>query len=160
MADRKPYTPRAQRLDRQLYAEANRVTFITVCAVLPYSPFVRPELNQAMLSLLAEEQARQHCTIFTYCLMPNHLHFLVKPDADGLSVLDFTDQYKGKATNASWKVGWRGRLWQRKYYDHIVRTEEALTAIARYIVYNPVRKGLVATAEAWPWSGQLNMLPG
>ncbi len=91
--------------------------------------------------------------------MPNHLHFLVKPNEDGRSVLDFTDQLKGKSTNASWKVVWRGKLWQRDYYDHVVRGNESLTAIARYILNNPVRKGLVAAAEEWAWGGQLNELP-
>jgi putative transposase len=160
MAPPKPYTPRAQRLDRVLYAEANRITFITICASPGLAPFVRPELNRTILNILSSEQVRLACTVFTYCLMPNHLHFLVKPNEDGRSILDFTDRYKGKSTNASWACGWRGKLWQRGYYDHIVRTDEALVEIAQYISNNPVRKGLVATAEAWPWSGHLNPLPG
>jgi putative transposase len=91
--------------------------------------------------------------------MPDHLHFLVSPRQDGISVLTFTDQLKGKATNRSWKAGWQGKLWQPRYYDHVIRTDESLVAIARYIVENPVRKGFVARAEDWPWSGQMNPLP-
>jgi REP element-mobilizing transposase RayT len=78
---------------------------------------------------------------------------------DGVSVLRFTDQYKGKATNRSWTAGWRGKLWQPRYYDHIVRAEEDLYRIAEYIVNNPVRKRLTVCPEDWPWSGYLNPLP-
>lgn len=155
----KPYSPHPHRLGRALYAEAGRITFITICATSPHRPFVQPNLNRTVIDLLAANQARLNCTVFTYCLMPDHIHFLVKPNEDGISVLTFTDQFKGKTTNASWKHGWRGKLWQRDYYDHVVRHNESLIAIAQYIVDNPLRKGLVAAAEEWPWNGHLNPLP-
>lgn len=123
------------------------------------SPFVRADLNQLILDVLQEEQERQNCAVFSYCLMPNHLHFLVSPCEEGISVLTFTDRFKGKSTNRSWAVGWRGKLWQPRYYDHIVRAEEDLRAIAEYILNNPVRKGLVQHAEDWLWGGFMNPLP-
>ncbi len=123
------------------------------------SPFVRADLNRLILDVLCEEQERQNCLVFTYCLMPDHLHFLVSPGRDGISILKFTDQFKGKATNRSWTMGWRGKLWQPRYYDHIVRAEEDLRAIAEYILNNPVRKGLVEQAADWPWGGSMTPLP-
>jgi putative transposase len=156
----KPYHPPAnQRLDPELYVQANRVYFMTVRAYTNQLPFVRDDLNQLVLNVLREEEQRQDCAVFTYCLMPNHLHFLASPRQDGISVLRFTDEYKGKATNRSWTVGWHGKLWQPRYFDHIVRAEEDLRAIAEYILNNPVRKGLVECAEDWPWSGHMNPLP-
>ena len=91
--------------------------------------------------------------------MPDHLHFLVSPQHDGTCVLKFTSQFKGKATNRSWTVGWRGKLWQPRYYDHIVRAEEDLRLIAEYILANPVRKNLTRCIDDWPWSGHMNPLP-
>lgn len=132
---------------------------MTIRAYRNQSPFVRDDLNQLILDTLHSEQKRQQCAVFTYCLMPDHLHFLVSPRHDGTSVLTFTDQFKGKATNGSWAVGWRGKLWQPRYYDHIVRAEEDLRAIAEYILNNPVRKGLVERAKDWRWSGHINLLP-
>lgn len=156
----KPYVPSAnRRLPPELYARANHVCFITVRAYNGSSPFVEPVLNRLMLDVLREEQERQGCDVFTYCLMPDHLHFLVSPKADGISVLRFTDGYKGKATNRSWKAGWRGKLWQPRFYDHMVRAEEDLHEIARYILNNPVRRNLVSRPEEWPWSGHMKPLP-
>jgi len=132
---------------------------MTVRAYRNKSPFIRADLNERVLQVLREEQTRQSCRVFTYCLMSDHLHFLASPNQDGISILMFTNQYKGKATNASWTVGWQGKLWQPRYFDHIVRTEESLTAIAEYILNNPVRKGLVENRDDWLWSGHMNPLP-
>ena len=156
----KPYQPPDnQRLDLELYQQANRVTFITICAYRNYAPFTQDALNRMIIETLHEEQERQNCAVFTYCLMPDHLHYLISPKRDGISVLTFTDQFKGKATNRSWQKGRRGKLWQPRSYDHIVRAEEDLRAIAEYILNNPVRKGLTARPEDWPWSGHLTLLP-
>ena len=156
----KPYHPvRNRRLDPELYSCANRVCFMTIRAYRNQAPFVRYELDQQILDVLREEQERQNCAVFIYCLMPDHLHFVVSPRQDGISVLTFTDQYKGKSTNRSWTAGWHGKLWQQRYYDHIVRAEENLRAIAEYILNNPVRKELVEHAEDWSWSGHMNPLP-
>jgi putative transposase len=156
----KPYHPaKNQRLDPELYTHASRVYFMTIRAYQNQSPFVRGDLSQRVIDVLREEDKRQNCAVFTYCLMPDHLHFLVSPRQDGISALTFTDQFKGMATNCSWTVGWRGKLWQPRYFDHIVRTEEDLWAIDDYILNNPVRKGLVERAEDWLWSGHISPLP-
>jgi putative transposase len=111
-----------------------------------------------MIDTQRNDQDNKKIYIFTYCLMPDHLHYLISPREDGISVLRFTVQFKGKITNLSWKFGWKGKFWQPRYYDHIVRKEESISAIAQYIVNNPVRKELVEYAEEWLWSGTMNPL--
>ncbi len=155
----KPYQPAEnQRLDPELYTHAGWVYFMTIRAYKDQSSFVRHDLNRLMLDVLREEAQRQNCMVLVYCLMPDHLHFLVSPQQEGTSALTFTEQYKGKSTNQSWTVSWRGKLWQPRYYDHIVRAEEDLDAIAEYILNNPVRRKLVEHAEDWPWGGYMNPL--
>jgi putative transposase len=157
----KPYRPsRNQRLAPELYTSASRVYFITVRAYRKRSAFTVGALNGCMIDTLCTEQPRLRCRVFTYCLMPDHLHLLVSPCEDGVSILTFVDQYKGKTTRLSWGFGCQGKLWQPRYYDHIVRDDEDLLLIGEYVLDNPVRKGLVERAEDWPWSGQMNPLPG
>jgi len=146
-------------LIQRLYAEANRIVFFTIRSYKDSAPFNNPQLNATILDCLKEEQTRNRCQIFTYCLMPDHLHYLISPIEDSISTLTFTDQFKGKTTNLSWKFGWHGKLWQPRSYDHIVRAEESLVAIAQYILDNPERKQLVSQAGDWLWSGQFNPLP-
>jgi putative transposase len=153
------HPPRNERLDADLYSQSNRVVFITVRAFGDHSPFVSPQLSTRVLDILRSEQTRLSCHVHTYCLMPDHPHYLISPAEDGVSVLAFTRQFKGKATNESWKAGWRGKLWQPRCYDHIVRHDESLVQIAQYILDNPVRKNLVEQCDDWPWSGHMNPLP-
>jgi putative transposase len=152
-------TARNRRLDRDLYACANWMYFITMRAYADQRPFVQADLNRLVLDMLREAQELDPAIVYTYCLMPDHLHCLVSPRQQGASVLTFIDRYKGRSTNRSWTVGWNGKLWQPRYYDHVVRSERNLRAIARYILDNPVSAGLVAVAEEWPWSGHMNPLP-
>ena len=161
MSNTRPYRPAPgnQRLDPELYQQANRVVFITICAYSHSLPFTSERLNHVIIETLRSEQTRLGCLVHTYCLMPNHLHFLASPAQDGQSVLRFTDQFKGKTTRFSWQLGRQGKLWQPRYYDHIVRSHESLLAIAEYILYNPVRKALIGRAEDWPWSDVMTPLP-
>ncbi len=47
------------------------------------------------------------------------------------------------------------KLWQRSYYDHVVRRAESLEEICKYILENPVRKGLVENYREYPYSFSL-----
>jgi len=44
-----------------------------------------------------------------------------------------------------------GRLWQRESFDHILRSDEKLEKVREYICMNPVRAGLAATPDEYPW---------
>jgi len=127
---------------------------MTLRAYRGQAPFREANLCQTIVQVLVEERQRQQCAIYVYCLMPDHLHMLLSPRREGLSVLTFVEQFKGKSTNKSWAVGWVGRLWQPRFYDHIVGHEESVKSIAEYVLGNPVRKGLVHEIDEWPWSGQ------
>ncbi len=156
----KPYSePRNSRLEPNAYQLVNAVYFITIRAYGRASPFTNAGLNQCLIETLHEEEIRHNCSVYTYCLMPDHLHFLVSPQREGASVLRFTDAYKGKTTNRSWSHGWKGRLWQPRYFDHMGRREESLVAISEYILNNPVRAGLAGRPEEWQWSGYISRWP-
>lgn len=68
--------------------------------------------------------------------------------------------FKSYTTRQAWKYGCQGALWQQSYYDHVARREEDVMAVCRYILDNPVRKGLVEDADAWPYSGMPDPMPG
>jgi len=157
---RHSYTPpRNQRLDARLYAQAGSPCHFTICSYRKQKPFVNADLNDAIVQLLHTERERLGCYVHVYCLMPDHLHLLCSPKKDGNSMLTFIDQFKGKSTRESWSYGWRGKLWQPRSYDHLVRKEEDLLEIAKYILHNPVRKGLVEKPEDYKWCGLIDPLP-
>jgi hypothetical protein len=61
--------------------------------------------------------------------------------------------FKSATAAQAARLGLQGRLWQRGFHDRcLTRTDETLADVARYIVKNPVRAGLVQRAEDWPCS--------
>ena len=59
----------------------------------------------------------------------------------------------------NFREGRRGHLWQARFHSFAM-DEERLLACARYVTLNPVRAGLVARAEEWPWSSARAHLQG
>ena len=85
-----------------------------------------------------------HVTTLAYVVMPDHLHWLFQlGDEEGLSPC--VQRIKSLASKA---IG--PSLWQKGFHDRAVRKEDDLAAIARYIVANPVRAGLVSRTGAYP----------
>ncbi len=85
--------------------------------------------------------------------MPDHAHFVVQIAGDG-SVVDFVKEFKQR-TGYAFKRATGRSLWQKSYYDHVLRRDDDLVAACRYVFANPVRAGLVARAEDFVASGSL-----
>lgn len=93
-----------------------------------------------------------------YVLMPEHVHMLVsEPQAAALSLaIQVLKQQTSRRLNKRGEV----RLWQRRYYDFNVWSEEKAREKVHYMHRNPVRRGLVAKPEDWPWSSFLHYATG
>ena len=114
---------------------------------------------EAYLGLLASHAAAAGCGIWAYCLQPTHVHVIAVPgDEDGLrrALADANRRY-ARRVNA--REGWRGHLWQERF-GSFAMDEPQLHAAARHIELNPVRAGLVAAPEQWPWSSARAHLAG
>ncbi|MBI5410331.1 MAG: transposase [Nitrospirae bacterium] len=90
--------------------------------------------------------------ILCYCLMPDHIHIIISPGNSGLPLSKFLNIFKGR-TAAVFRTSFGvSELWQRSGFDHVIRAEEDLKTIIKYILNNPVRKGIAETAESYPYS--------
>jgi len=87
-----------------------------------------------------------------FVVMPNHVHGVVwlpeaaPPSAPPLTLPDIVHRFKSLTTaryrQGVLRDGWpafNGRLWQRNYYEHIVRDDDDLARIRQYIADNPAR---------------------
>jgi REP element-mobilizing transposase RayT len=91
--------------------------------------------------------------------MPEHMHIVACARKNGSNVLTFVDRFKGKSTTLWWNMGCHGKLWQPRSYDHLVRREESLLVIVKYVLDNPVRRGLAERWEDYGWCGLLDPMP-
>lgn len=103
------------------------------------------------LDMLGESAAKFGLSIWAYCLMRDHVHFVCVPrDADSLAkALNTLHMRYSQYFNR--KKGCHGHLWQGRFYSSILDDAHAFEAV-RYDETNPVRWGLVADATAYPWS--------
>ncbi len=113
--------------------------------------FLTPEARQQYIALLSGCAARAGMEIWAWCLMTNHIHLLVVPhNADSLRRgVGLAHQRFAAAVNAH--HGWTGHLWANRYYSTVL-DETHLWRAVKYVELNPVRAGLVARAEDYPWS--------
>jgi len=102
------------------------------------------------VNVLRSLDQREHITTMCFIVMPDHLHWLLQLGASGrLSrIINEVKSRSARRINAS--RGTRGMLWQRGYYDRAIRSDEDLPSIARYIVGNPIRAGLVTSVGQYP----------
>ena len=90
--------------------------------------------------------------------MPEHVHLLItEPDRKTLAVA--IQVLKQKASKKL-KAPDQARFWQPRYYDFNVWSEDKPSEKLRYMHRNPVRRGLVARPENWPWSSYRHYLTG
>jgi REP element-mobilizing transposase RayT len=89
-------------------------------------------------------------------IMPDHVHLLLSPlpDIQGnpYTLSEILKGIKGSSAVSINKVlGRKGKVWQEETFDHILRTSECLKQKTEYLANNPVRRGLVARSEEYPW---------
>lgn len=85
-----------------------------------------------------------------WVIMPDHLHWLFQID-DRLSLSDLVKKLKARSSHAiNARMGRQGPVWQRGFHDHAIRRDEDLRAVARYIIANPLRAGLVKHIGEYP----------
>ena len=91
--------------------------------------------------------------------MPDHVHWLIKLGSQSLqNLMRDVKSYSGfhlkqqiqQQSGATPVV-----IWQKGYHDHALRREECVQDVARYVVMNPVRAGIVQSVREYPlWDAQ------
>jgi putative transposase len=113
--------------------------------------FFAPSDYALYRDLLATETRKAKVAVWAWCLMPNHVHLILTPaDETGLAqALARTHRRYAAVINA--RALRTGHLFQERYSSAPMDEAHLLTALA-YVSLNPVRAGLTARAEAWPWT--------
>lgn len=95
--------------------------------------------------------ALHNVILHAYVLMGNHYHLFVETPDGNLS--DFMRDTNGNYTQWFNRINGRvGHLWQGRYKAFVIDGDNYLFEVARYVVLNPVRAGLVQNPRDWKWS--------
>ena len=106
---------------------------------------------RSYLAIASNQLEVSDMDILAYCLMPNHVHFVVVPHAERELSKFFCEVHKRYARRTNRALDWKGHLWQQRFYSVVMEECHTLAAM-RYVELNPVRAGLVRRAAEWQWS--------
>jgi putative transposase len=145
---------RLQRLDR-IFAPSP-IFFITACSFHRKSILATHAVHHAFLRFAAA--AEKHGTyIGRYTIMPDHIHLFVALDPD-VTLSPWMKSLKNSLSKTLRVSGHLAPHWQKGFFDHVLRSAESYSQKWEYVRDNPVRAGLVAKWEDWPYSGEVFVL--
>lgn len=113
--------------------------------------FFNTEDYQAYLELITRAKLSAGCDIWAYCLMPNHVHFVIVPQHEASLSLLFKEAHRRYTRRINFREKWRGHLWQERFHSSVM-DEHHLIATVRYVEVNPVTAGLCDNPRDWVWS--------
>ncbi len=108
-----------------------------------------------LLAALDHTRQRFGLRVYGFVVMPEHVHLLVsEPERGTLARALQSLKIASARLTRSLRTyeGQTAALWQKRYYDRYLRDYEEFSRTLRYIHRNPVRRGLCARPEDWPWS--------
>jgi putative transposase len=156
-------TDRSQRRmpNFRRYYIPNAIVFITG-VTRDRVPYLEPEDNiELFWETMRHVQEVHPFHLLAYVILPDHFHWLMRVDDESgdFSVVlhsvkrNFTLNFK-KAHGIAAPVS----LWQKRFWDHVIRGEEDLNNHFDYIHWNPVKHGYVRRPEDWSHSMYLYWL--
>jgi putative transposase len=154
-----PRDKHLRRLD-SLWIEAP-IYFITVCTAARKPILAQPAAFAILHAEFESAPSRYGWSIGRFVVMPDHLHFFcaergsVAPTSLSRFIGGFK-QWTSKGIAQSQIA--RPPLWQREFFDHLLRAEESYESKWRYVLENPVRAGLVQRSQDWPFGGEVAAL--
>ena len=136
--------PHACALRRGRFSAAGQCYMVTTVTRQRQSVFTDLERARCLIRCLQQEQETGRAFTMAYVLMPDHLHWLLTlGQGRSLSVV----VRAVKAVTAH-QIG--GVVWQRGFHDRALRCDEDVQQVARYVVANPLRAGLVRHLGDYP----------
>ena len=114
----------------------------------PY--FTDPTLAQLFCQSITQNEVKYQCQWLSWVLMPDHFHGLLSLGETTLGAV--VGQLKGASARLiNQSLNTSGTIWQHAYFDHALRHEEDRIGVSRYIVANPLRRGLVKNIGDYPY---------
>jgi putative transposase len=104
--------------------------------------------HEIYLDLLAEQALKAGVAVWAYCLMPNHVHLILKPARAGDLGRAVGETHRRYTNFINARGRWTGHLFQSRFAS-VVLDDTRLISAVRYVSMNPVRARLVARPEDW-----------
>jgi putative transposase len=140
------------------------IYFVTTCTKNRRKLLSSDEIAKVLIDELHAAHDRHGWAVGRYVIMPDHVHFFCRPELHAKRLSDFVGFWKSYASRKIQALGplrstpSATALWQREFFDHVLRSAESYGEKWNYVRDNPVRAGLVLAAIDWPYSGEIETL--
>ena len=126
------------------YSQKNRIYCVTTVTNDRYPFFVKFTAARLLVGEMRHLHINGQVVSLAWVIMPDHLHWLLQLSGES-SLSDVVKLLKGRSSRKiNEALGRQGSLWQRAFHERAMRREDNIRNIARYIVANPLRAGLVS----------------
>jgi len=144
------------------FDDPGSLRFVTFTCFRHYQYLSDPASRSIVLSSIDHLRTRRQIQILAWVLMPEHVHLVLYPPLAARLGVEI-GRLKSWTAHEIVKVR-EGRLpvlkrpnggnvvWERRCFDHNLRSIQGARKVADYCHLNPVRRGLVTDASQWPWS--------
>ncbi|RBP06414.1 putative transposase [Roseiarcus fermentans] len=137
---------------------ATPVFFVTICVANRRPVLAAPEAFAILRGEWAAARDRYGWAVGRFVVMPDHVHFFCACDetAHAKPLSGFIGGFKQWTSKAILKhLGLPAPLWQKEFFDHLLRNDESYAVKWDYVRDNPVRAGLARSADDWPYAGEI-----
>ncbi len=134
--------------DVRLAPQETRTYFVTAAAAQRRSLFQVTATAELLERTILDYRSQGRFLLHAFVIMPDHFHAPITPAPD-VSLEKAMQFIKG---GFSFRLKGKAEVWIRSFNESQIMTEEKFASCARYIEENPVRRGLVSTSEAYPFT--------
>ncbi len=139
------------RLNPDDYRVPGQPVLTTICAKDKRPVLTRDAIRGELTAALSVATGITGCELIAWCLMPDHIHVLLRVEQQGGDIIRFLHSYK-TWTGRRMRTAGFARGWERSFWDRHARSREDTANMVSYVLQNPVRAGLCQKWEQWPHS--------
>jgi len=153
-----------RRLDRIWVKDP--IYFTTTCTYRRQAILTTDAVADILVNEWQTARERHGWAVGRYVIMPDHVHFFCAPELEAKTLSEFVGSWKrwtsrrihaqGQPRTASSAT--TPPLWQREFFDHVLRSSESYSQKWDYVRENPVRAGFVTGADEWKHAGEIEQL--
>jgi putative transposase len=129
--------------------------FLTICTDRRRAHFQDKPAATWMTTQITHCLEPKQFAVVAFCVMPDHVHLLIEGLTDEADLGRVMHDWK-QMTGFEWKQRSGGRLWQQGFCDHVLREENPVLGVVRYILNNPIRAGLVTEGQPYLLQARLD----
>ena len=136
--------PHAKNLRKGRFSKTNQIYVITTVTNNRTSVFNDYKTARTLINVLMGHDRAGFTQTLCFVVMPDHLHWMLQLG----DMKNLGETIHALKSISSKRIG--RSIFQKGYYDHAIRQEEDIKGIARYIIANPLRAGLVTNINDYP----------